>query len=141
MKRVFLGIAMALMLGGCIIRVNPVELRATSDRVTAGDQQAVQVGLVNQAVEPSRVRLANLRAWRLENGDRAICGLYDAPDANGNFAGYLPFFLRTRDRAIISVSIADVGARLPTLMAQESCRQAQRGTVRVAEKTDISIPF
>lgn len=118
MKRFFWGAALALLLAGCIIRVNPIELQANPDRVRAEDRQAVQAGVVNQAVDPAQVRLANLRAWRLENGDRAICGLYDAPDSNGDFAGYLPFFLRTRGRTIISVSIADIGARLPTLMAQ-----------------------
>ena len=129
LKRIVL-IAVTFTLAGCL-DPNTMEVASAPDSIRPTDHALVRHGIGDRLKDPESAQYRNMRAFNLSNGDRAICGEFNARNSFGGYTGYSPFWIRTRSNSIVAAEIAGVNDTFTESRITNACQQAASGKVMV----------
>lgn len=112
---------LAAMLTSCV----PTEPVAVAPAAVSDPDLALAHGYIRETLrDPDGARFRRAEGFRTVQGDRIICGEYNATNGFGGYVGYSPYYIRIRDDF---VDVAHFGSS----MAAIGCDHARAGSVNV----------
>lgn len=119
-------LAVAAILAGCENN-NTLAVTTLAESTSLGDEALIKAFLGEQTRDPEAARVRNLTTYRLNNGDRAICGEFNGKNAYGGYVGYSAFYVRLRDQVIR----ASQWGEYQSVAARQSCAEAATGNLMI----------
>lgn len=89
--------------------------------VTPADQALAEAGVRSFLRDPESAQFQNLHGYATSQGDRIICGEYNAKNGFGGYAGFASFYTRLRGEAVANAQI--------DFMADAACNEAASGRI------------
>lgn len=102
--------------------VPTTQVSATRITLTPQLQQKTQALATQDLIDPGSAQYRGLRAWRLSNGDIAVCGEQNGRNRFGGYAGFRALYLRFTDSTTPSLS-----SLKREFVAQTACDALDRG--------------
>lgn len=105
---------------------------ATRPAQTAqADLAAVHSSVGANLKDPGSMQIRSVRAYTTQDGERIICGEYNAKNSFGAYTGFTPFFLRTRSGVVVASNSYNAGDRILNASIVEACADAAAGVVKI----------
>lgn len=118
--------AVAATLAGCA-DPNTLAVTTVAASTSPGDEALIKTFLGEQTRDPEAARVRNLTTYRLNNGDRVICGEFNGKNAYGGYVGYSAFYVRLRDQVVR----ASQWGEYESVAAGQICAEAASGNLMI----------
>lgn len=125
MKKTMSALALTGLVAACVpttpVPVQPVQL-------TRSQTETVKSQVVYDFKDPATAQFRNIQAFRVQNGDIAVCGEVNGKNSFGAYIGYKPFYIRVDGQEVKRSFVDNDGP----FMATAACNEAKSGTLSIA---------
>lgn len=89
--------------------------------ISPNDEALAKAGIASSLRDPSSAQFRNLHGYATSQGDRIVCGEYNAKNGFGGYVGFASFYARLRGETVANTQI--------DYMADAACNEADSGRI------------
>lgn len=128
-KLAFVLLSVAVLSGCESTNTKPVATKPVP--ANSEDQRIAIAAIASDLKDPGSMQTRNLKAYQTQDGERLICGEYNARNSFGGYTGFSPFYIRTRGGAIVTYSAYNSNDTFLNATVTASCNEAASGVIKV----------